>query len=267
MSGQSEQIKAESGYRERNSTADRALEILNMFEDDVPVVSAVQVAERLGVARSTVYRYLQSLVANRYLEEAPGGRFRLGMRVLELARLARRTHNLTDIAAPVLEELAESVNETALLTRRVGGVVTCLDRAESHAHRVRISYERGSTLPVNAGASALVILAFAPPAEAKEILESSPLRRFTPATLVDVESVMTRLETIRRHGYAITRSEVDHDVLGIAAPIRDGSGRATAAISVAAVASRVSTQFEHEIITAVLAAAARITAEVAVLDA
>ncbi|PRY36849.1 IclR family transcriptional regulator [Umezawaea tangerina] len=267
MSGQSERTKGGSAYRERNSTADRALEILNMFEDDVPVVSAVQVAERLGVARSTGYRYLQSLVVNRYLEEAPGGRFRLGMRVLELARLARRTHSLTDIAAPVLEGLAEAVDETALLTRRVGGVVTCLDRAESHAHRVRISYERGSTLPVNAGASALAILAFAPSAEARAILESSPLQRFTPATLVDVEAVMDRLEVIRRDGYAITRSEVDHDVLGVAAPIRDGSGKATAAISIAAVASRVSAQLEREIIAAVLAAAARVTAEVAALDA
>ncbi|MTD55255.1 IclR family transcriptional regulator [Amycolatopsis pithecellobii] len=266
MSGQVEPTMPSRGYRERNSTADRALDILNMFTDDVPVISAAQVAEHLGVARSSGYRYLQSLVTKRYLEEAPGGRFRLGMRVLELARLARRAHRLADVALPVLADLATNVHETALLTRRVGGVVTCLDRAESDVHRVRISYERGSTLPVNAGASAQVLLAWSDAEEARAILAGTPLERFTPATITDIDQLMKRFETIRHDGYALTRSELDHDVLGIAAPIRDGGEKVIAAISVAAVASRVSAQLEREIIDAVRAAAARITETMTIVD-
>jgi DNA-binding IclR family transcriptional regulator len=266
MSGQTSQDQGVRSYRERNSTADRALDILGMFSDEVAVVSAAEVAARLGVARSTGYRYLQSLVANRYLEEAPSGGFRLGLRVLELARLARRTHGLSEIAAPVLTELAASVDETVLLTRRVGDVVVCLDRAESDVHRVRISYERGATLPVNAGASALVLLAWGDPSEVRSVLLGTRLQKFTPATLTDVEELTARLDRIRHDGYSITRSELDHDVLGIAAPIRDGRDRVVAAVSVAAVASRVSVQLEAAILDAVRDAARRITEKVAVAE-
>ncbi len=267
MSGQTSHGQgARSSYRERNSTADRALDILGMFSDQVSVISAADVAAHLGVARSTGYRYVQSLVTNRYLEEAPAGGFQLGLRVLELARLARRTHGLSEIAAPVLSELAASVHETVLLTRRVGEVVVCLDRAESDVHPVRISYERGATLPVNAGASALVLLAWADPREVQTVLHSARLQKFTPTTITDVNALTVRLEQIRSDGYSVTRSELDDDVLGIAAPIRDGRDRVIAAISVAAVASRVTSQLEARILEAVRDAARRITEQAAVAD-
>ncbi len=266
MSGQELADQKVRSYRERNSTADRALDILGMFSDEVTAVSAAEVAARLDVARSTGYRYLQSLVANRYLEEAPSGGFRLGLRVLELARLARRTHGLSQIAAPILAGLAASVHETVLLTRRVGDIVVCLDRAESDVHRVRISYERGATLPVNAGASALILLAWSDPAEVRSVLLGARLQKFTPATLTDVDELTARLEQIRRDGYSVTRSELDHDVLGIAAPVRDGRDRVVAAVSVAAVASRVSVQLEARILDAVRDAARRITEQVAVAE-
>ncbi|MFF5138414.1 helix-turn-helix domain-containing protein [Streptomyces sp. NPDC013157] len=78
-----------------------------MFDDTRLVISGSAVAERLGVARSTAYRYLQSLVSSRFLEEAPGGGFRLGLRVLEIGRLARRSYGLSEIAVPAMTELSD----------------------------------------------------------------------------------------------------------------------------------------------------------------
>ncbi|MFK4099307.1 IclR family transcriptional regulator [Streptomyces sp. NPDC019531] len=251
-------------YRDRNSTADRALDILTMFDDIHLVVSGTAVAERLGVARSTAYRYLQSLVAGRFLEEAPGGGFRLGLRVLEIARLARRSYGLSEVAQPSMEALAEEVHETVLLTRRTGDLVVCVDRAES-TRAVRISYERGSALPINAGASALVLLAWSPDDEARSLLQAAELRRFTPATLTDVDALMERLGRIRRLGYSVTRGELDPDVVGIAAPIRDENKQVVAAVSVAALASRVYPEAETEIAQKVLATAAEISDRMAVV--
>lgn len=251
-------------YRDRNSTADRALDILTMFDDAHLVVSGTAVAERLGVARSTAYRYLQSLVAGRYLEEAPGGGFRLGLRVLEIARLARRSYGLSEVAQPSMEALAEDVRETVLLTRRTGDLVVCVDRAES-TRAVRISYERGSALPINAGASALVLLAWSPEDEARRLLEATELRRFTAATLTDVDALMERLGRIRRLGYSVTRGELDPDVVGIAAPIRDENEQVVAAVSVAALASRVYPEAETEIAQKVLATAVEISDRMAVV--
>jgi IclR family acetate operon transcriptional repressor len=246
-------------YRERNSTADRALDILAMFTEERPAVSGSEVATHLGVARSTAYRYLQSLVTTRFLEESPGGGFRLGLRVLELAKLARKSYGLSELAAPLLAKLAADVDETVLLTKRTGDVVVCLDRAESETHRVRISYERGSTLPVNAGASALVLLAWSPAAEAEQVFRGTTLRRFTDATLTEVDDLMARLAKIRADGHSITRGELDRDVLGIAAPIRGEHDAVIAAVSVAAVASRISPDTEADIVARVRAAAEEIS--------
>lgn len=252
-------------YRERNSTADRALDILTMFSDTDPVISGTAVAHRLGVSRSTAYRYLQSLVATRFLEEAPGGGFRLGLRVLEIARLARRGYGVSEVAMPAMTQLAEETGETVLLTRRTGDLVVCLERAEAGQHAVRISYERGSVLPINAGASAQVLLAWDDVEDVRRLLGAASLRRFTPATLTDVDTLMQRLTVIRQAGYAVTRAEFDPNVLGIAAPVRHDSGRVVAAVSVAALAFRVSPQAEHSIIEAVLSTANAISERMAVL--
>lgn len=88
-----------------------------MFGDDRVTVTAVQVAGHLEVARSTAYRYVQRLLPAHFLEESAGGGFRLGRRVLEPARLARRRLGLSEIARPVMQQLAEDVGEAVLLTR------------------------------------------------------------------------------------------------------------------------------------------------------
>ncbi len=258
MSDMSGHTASASTYRERNSTADRALEILMMFSETDPVLGGAAVAARLGVARSTAYRYLQTLVGTRFLEEAPHGGYRLGLRVLEIARVARRSYGLSEVALPVMTELAEQAHETVLLTRRVGDLVVCVDRVEVGTGAVRISYERGSTLPINAGASALALMAWSPPDEARRLLEAADLRRFTSATLTDVDSLMARLAQIRELGYSITRAELDADVVGIAAPIRSECGHVVAAVSVAALASRTRMNTEDEIVPRVLAAAREI---------
>jgi DNA-binding IclR family transcriptional regulator len=252
---------ATAGYRGRNSTADRALDILLLFRDDLLLLSAQRVAEHLGVARSTAYRYLQSLTAMGFLEENDGGSgFRIGPRVLDLARLARKGIGLSDLALPVMRELVDVTGHAALLTRRAGDSVVCLERVEAPT-AIRLSYERGQILPVNAGAAAQALLAWAPAAELEEIL-SRPLARFTEATLTDPEALRMRLAEIRAQGIAIGRGELDADVLGIAAPVHGSDGGVIAAVSIAALAHRVPDRQIPELSAAVRKAADDLTDQV-----
>ncbi|WP_063043431.1 IclR family transcriptional regulator [Nocardia pseudovaccinii] len=224
-------------YRERNSTADRALDILGLFTSDKPSWSGAEIAAQLGVARSTGYRYLQSLVGRGFLEEAPHG-FRLGPRIFELARVARVGVGLSEVSLPVMRALSEQVNETVLLTRRSGSSVVCLDLVEAR-RAVRLTYERGHVLPINAGAAAEVLLAWADPAEVAAVLSSAPLERFTAKTLTNPDDLRARLVQIRKRGVAVSQGELDEHILGVSAPIRDAVGSVCAAISVAALAMRV----------------------------
>jgi DNA-binding IclR family transcriptional regulator len=263
MTGQS--TDRTSGYRERNSTADRALDILLMFEDRRLVVGGQEVADHLGVARSTAYRYLQSLASSGFIEEQRPAGYRLGPRVFELARLARKGLGLSEVARPVMRELCDRVGEAVLLTRRTGATVVCLEREETD-HPVRLSYERGHVLPVNAGASALVLLAWAPEKEIDDIIETNGLPRFTGATITDAAVLRARLAEIREHGTAVSRGELDADVLGVAAPIRGAGGEVVAAVSVAALSHRVPDERLPQVEQAVNEAAATISERLAVVS-
>lgn len=226
-------------YRDGNSTADRALMILTLFSDTKSAVAATEVAEHLGVTRSTAYRYLQTLVGSGFLQEHPGSGFRLGVRVLELARIARRGQGLSDLALPVMRALAGDFQQTVLLTRHIGSAAVCLEREESPGQYVRLSYERGSQFSMNAGASALTLLAWLPEDEARSLLTREHLVQYSPMTLTDVEAIVSRLSNIRRDGHAVTRGEVDVDAMGIAAPIFDHRGAVAAALSFVLLQSRL----------------------------
>ncbi|MFJ6730131.1 IclR family transcriptional regulator [Streptomyces sp. NPDC091281] len=248
------------GYRGRNSTADRALDILLMFTDDRLDLSATEVAARLDVARSTAYRYLQSLTANGFLEESAGSGFRLGPRVIDLARLARKGVGLSDLARPVMRELVERTGTPALLTRRSGGAVVCLEREEAGT-ALRLSYERGQVLAVNAGAAALALTAWAPAAELDELL-AGPLPRYTDATHTDPDELRARLAEIREQGHAIGRGELDPDVLGVGAPVTDDHGAVVAALSIAALSHRVPDREVPRYVKAVREAAAELSDQI-----
>lgn len=238
--------------------------VLQLFTEEKPVWSGAEIAERLGVARSTGYRYLSSLVQSGFIAEGDGG-FELGPRIFQLARVARRRTGIAEVALPVMQELAKEVNETVLLTRRSGSVVVCVERVEA-ARAIRLSYERGHVLPVNAGAAAEVLLAWCTSAEVLQIMREAPPQRFTERTLVDPDAIADRLAQIRKEGYAMSRGELDPDVLGIAAPVRAYDGSVRAAVSIAALSARVGAREAKGMVTAVLDAASRITHRVIELD-
>jgi DNA-binding IclR family transcriptional regulator len=247
-------------HRDRNSTADRALAILEMFDDERATLSAAEVANELGVALSTAYRYLQSLVGRRFLEEAPGSRFRLGLRLLELARVARRAYGISDVALPIMDRLARTSGHAVLLTRRVGSSIVCLERQEPDDQHVRISYERGSALPLNAGASALVLLPWLDDRRLQAVLAGVRLQRYTPTTTTDLDELITRLSAIRAQGYVVSHGEVDPDVLGIAVPVFDADGSVELGLSFVALQRRVPESRIPDLIERLQAAAEEVAA-------
>lgn len=231
-------MTAQSGYRERNSTADRALTILGLFSDTRPTISAAEITEALGVARSTAYRYAQSLIGAGFLDEIPGQGFQLGARVFELARIARRGNSVWELALPTMRSLAEQFHHTVLLTRLVGDMIVCLERQEWSGQSIRVSYERGAVLDLNAGASALVLLGGLSDERVASLLATRELHRFTPATLTAPAEILERLQQLRDTGYIVSRGELDPDALGIAVPITIGHSTA-AGLSIVALQSQV----------------------------
>ena len=245
--------------RERGSSADRALTIFGMFTEGSPVISAQEVASKLGVARSTAYRYLQTLVSQGFLEESNGSGFQLGLKILELARVASKNWGISSLALPLMAQLTEQFQQTTLLTRRSGTSVVCVECCEPEGQYMRFSFERGTRLNLNAGASSLVLLAWLPEQQVRRLVADAPLLQFTEATLSTVEALLERLATIRESGYAITFGELDRDAIGIAAPIFGAGGEVTAGLSLVAMQNRLDGNDRALAIRSVREAAARLS--------
>ena len=227
-----------------NTTANRAIEILLLFDDDHPVLSASTIAAHFGMSKSTTYRYLSSLRSQGLLIERQEG-FGLGYRIFELAKAARHNYQILDIASEALEKLSQDLGETVLLTQRFDSNVVILNSWES-SHPLRISYHRSRGIPFPAGASGKVFLAFGPHKETEKYF-AELARTSTSQTIKDLRD---QTELTKARGYAINRGEIDEGISAIAMPILEHSGILNYAVSIVAPMTRLDTENAQEQIQA-----------------
>lgn len=246
-----------------NSTADRALDILMAFSDDQRLWSASELADKFKMPRSTLYRYLNSLRGYNLIAEDQNGRFRLGARVLQLARIARESTSILQVALPRMHKLQEDFGEIVVLKERVGYDTVNLERLEGR-HRITLTATRSQILPWPAAPSAKVFTAFADAAERKELLGFMKPVAYTPRTVPNMKALMKQLETIRELGYSIVDEEMDEGVRGVGVPIfQDGQCRYT--LSLPAPSFRMSDARMIEAAVAFKREAEAITAELEAL--
>jgi IclR family transcriptional regulator, acetate operon repressor len=220
---------------------ERAFTILNLFTPEHPEWTTTEAAHATGVPVPTAYRILAALRARSFVaQDDVTKRFRLGVGALELGERARALVDVRALALPVLRRLCRESGETALLTatseHHDQGV--CLERVES-PHPLRLSVQTGRLLPLHAGASQKVLLAYLPDEEIQRIL-AGPLERVCRATIVDPDELRADLARIRRRGWAESFEETDVGVWGIATPILDADGRLVAAVGLAGPGARIS---------------------------
>src|SRR5512136_2364111 len=96
---------------------ERALDVLLCFSRQTPELSMTQIAEQIGIHKSTVHRLLGTLEKKRFVERDPvTGVYHLGIRLLQMAYLTLEQNDLRRIAAPFLRRLLEQQRETIHLS-------------------------------------------------------------------------------------------------------------------------------------------------------
>lgn len=214
-----------------SSTAENVLDVLLLFDVSRPELTADQISRLIDAPRSTTYRYIRTLREKGFLEHTDGDAFRVGPRLLQFARLARRQEDTGAVALPFMERLCAKTRETVLLTRISNEHAVCIERVEA-PQAVRITFERGDVQPLHAGASSKVLLAFAP----RKLVDDYLSRPLTPAganATTDPQQLRRQLAEIHERGYCISESEVDEGATAIAVPVLDARARLVAGLSTA----------------------------------
>jgi IclR family transcriptional regulator, acetate operon repressor len=232
---------------------ERALSILQWFDDSTPELAVSDVAARLGVHRSTAARLLAALERQGFVEaDESTGRYRLGLRLVTLAGLVLNRYPVRTLARDVLRELRDETEETAYLGLLDGREVIYIDQVTSPHVAVNVDWV-GYRQPLTAGATGFLLLAFQPPDVIAQLVgdaEGGP----GPPVPSELE-----LAAIRRDGYLVRTPPAPDGEAGVAAAVRDHRGATVAAITVAAPRHRAADRLESSILPAVVRAAARVS--------
>lgn len=138
---------------------DRAIQILNCFNDGKPQLSLAELAASSGLYKSTILRVLNSLEAGGLVLRDDDKSYRFGPKLMQWGSLYQKSLRLDHVIRPVLRGLVEAAGESASFFRRDGDSRICLFREDSRQN-VRDQIREGDILPLEVGAAGRLLLDF-----------------------------------------------------------------------------------------------------------
>lgn len=241
------------------AAVDRAMRVLEALAEK-PDQGITELAQRLDLTKSLVFRIIATLEARAYISRDPAAAtFSLGYRAAILGKRAEQQKALLLAAQPEMDRLNETTAENVNLLVRDGTQTLVIGTREGR-HSMRLFAQVGRHGPLHAGGGSKLLLAFAP-AEIQRKVLAGELTRYTPHTLVDAAEIEALLHKIRARGWHIAQDDLDEGAFSVAAPIRSAGGDVVAAISVAGALARFDENRRNRYLDAVTLAAQAISAK------
>lgn len=176
-------------------TLDRGLRALDIVAQAPAGISVADLAKELDVHRAICYRIVATLEAHALVTRAEDGRIRLGVGAAVLA--SRFEPQFARDAAPLLRALANETRATAFVSVAEAADCVVIMVAEPEGTLLKVGYRVGSRHPLDQGAAGIAILAMRP----EQPRDSDAVRQ------------------ARADGFSLTRGQLEHGAVGIAAGI------------------------------------------------
>jgi DNA-binding IclR family transcriptional regulator len=226
------------------STVDRAMRVIEFLSDTEEGLSISELARRLGINKSIVFRILNTLESLRYLyQDKETQRYRLTYRISNLALRQLSSTRLLDQCAPVLRELAERTGELARLAIVENDRPVWIHAESGSKRTLGIDPVYGHEVVLHSHATGKALLLTMPDDEIERLLGNKPLTAYTKYTLTTSRAVKADIKASRGHGFAMSYEEHELGVGTVAAPIvatgMAGEQRCVGVVSLAAPTSRM----------------------------
>jgi DNA-binding IclR family transcriptional regulator len=178
-----------------------------------------ELAKKLKMAKSTVHGMTSALEELGAVMRNPlTKKYKLGFTLLEIGRSAYSQVDLKTSARPVMEDLMEKTQTSVFLGILNWDHVTVLDIVESRQD-LKITAPVGTTIPMLAGAVGKVFLASMVEEQARKLVKSIGLPRFTDNSIVDAAAYFQELKQVREKGFAVDDEEYILGVRAVASPL------------------------------------------------
>lgn len=224
--------------RERSPmrSLERALHLLAVLEEKGWPMGVTELGRASQLSKATVLRIVSVLEKYGFAEKRQG-RYRLGAAALPLAHAYVLGNELTRVALPVLQELAQTSGETASLYVRLRFKRILVQRVEG-LHPLRFVLPIGQRLPLHVGAGK-VLAAAMPPEALQEMLDELGEMHLSSGARLTRKALFEELDRVRRAGYSISYGEHMVGTVAVAAPVTDADGTTIAAVSAVGATDRL----------------------------
>lgn len=217
-----------------------------------------EVTQNTGIAKSTVFRILNTLVQMGYVIRDAGRYYHISPALGRLVNEEASSEALRRLALPIMLELRDKYGETVNLGVQQFDKVIYLEVVPSE-FALRLQESRGASVPAHASALGKAILAFSPKNVVEELVRGYPLEKITPNTITRADQLLAEIKRVRSAGFAFDRGEGSLLAVCVGAPILDSQGNALAAMSISGPASRFNPKRESTVIASLLKATAEVS--------
>ena len=226
--------------RERGSTIERVLDILDAVASSPKPLSATEINDELNLPKATAHRLCAELEARGYLlKQINGKSYVPGNRLRDVAVGVLANARFSATRQAILTRLAEAVGETCNMAYPDGLYMAYSDRVETKAP-LRLQFPIGMRVPLYCTASGKLYLSTLPQARRKSIVGKLKLEQHAKNTITDPELLLAEIEKISANEVSIDNQELYDDIIAIAVPIKDKQGRFYSSLAIQAPTARVS---------------------------
>lgn len=217
---------------ERNNvqSIERALDIIEAVVAEQNGMSLTELSAKSGLHKSTAYRITETLVHRGYLTKTDEGKYRIGLKYIEVASCFITSLELQTEARPYVAEVASHLGLTSYLGILDGDKVIYIEKMDVvSSMRMFVNIRQ----KVSAYCSSLgkCLLSNFSKLEIDDIMKDCDFIKFTPNTIASLEELHREIAKVRSKGWAMDDEEYEKGHRCIGAPIYDYRGDIIAAIS------------------------------------
>jgi DNA-binding IclR family transcriptional regulator len=234
---------------------ERAIALLKAIAAEGPATRQ-ELADSVGLNRSTVWRLLATLERHGLVERAPAtGLYSIGYAALSIA--AADNDSIARRLRPALELLAEAQSESVTIAVAKRFNLVYIDQVDPPG--VVSASWLDMPLPLHATSGGKAFLAWLPERERQTALPAE-LEAYTPNTITQRDRLEAELAQVRRVGYAVCDAEYEPFSSGVAAAALDRRGRPLVIVNLWGPPPRVGTGSFDRLGPAVVRTAKEVTA-------
>jgi IclR family transcriptional regulator, KDG regulon repressor len=213
-----------------------------------PRMGISELARETGIAKATVFRFVQTLKDLGYLIPLSGEEgFLLTMKLFQLGSGALEHQDLIKLAHPSLERLSDVSHETIHLAIRDGAKIIYIDKVDSR-FSLQMRSGVGRSAPLHCTGIGKVLSAWETGERLDSLLRDYDWTPYTENTLTDRKAFLEEMALIREQGYAEDREEHEERIYCLAVPVRNHTGDVVAGLSISQPRFRMDMSRKDELI-------------------